>query len=65
METSRTTASTPSAAEPVERFLAVAGELDVVALELEGAAERVPDGWFVVDDENLHTVIVRMRLRRA
>ena len=65
IETSRTTASTPSLLEPVQRLLAVGGQLDVVALELEGAAERVPDGGLVVDDENLHTVIVRMQLRRA
>ena len=64
IETSRTTASTPSPLSRSQRLLAVAGQLDVVALELEGAAERVPDGGFVVDDENLHTVIVRTELRR-
>ena len=53
------------AAQSVERLLAVAGQLDVVALQLEGTAERVPDGGLVVDDENLHTVIVRTDVRGA
>ena len=65
IETSRTTASTPSRGQPLDRLLAVAGQLDVVALELEGTAERIPDGGFVVDDEDLHTVIVRTDVRGA
>jgi hypothetical protein len=36
------------------RCSAVLGELDVVALEPEGALEGDPDGRFVVDDEDAH-----------
>ena len=44
--------------EPVERLLTVAGELDVVALQLEGTAERLAHGAFVVDDQDSHASIV-------
>jgi len=30
------------------------GELDLVAFEPQGTLERVPDGAFVVDDQNAH-----------
>ena len=40
--------------EPVERVGAVHRELDLVALELEGPAERVAHGAFVVDDQHFH-----------
>ena len=55
MRTSRITASAVSRpAQPLERLLAVARELDLVPLELERAPQRVAHGAFVVDDENLH-----------
>jgi hypothetical protein len=47
--------------EAFERLGAVARELDLVSLELERAAERFPDRWLVVDDQNSHAAIVRMR----
>ena len=40
--------------EPVESVGAVHGELDVVALQLESAAERVAHGALVVDDQDFH-----------
>ena len=38
----------------------VVGELDLVALELEGAAQRLAHRPFVVDDQDLHGSIVRI-----
>jgi hypothetical protein len=46
--------------EPVEGLGAVPGELDLVALELEGAAERLAHSPFVVHDQDLHGSIVRV-----
>ena len=45
--------------EPLERLVAVLGQLDVVALELERAAQRLAHGPLVVDDQDLHVRIVR------
>ena len=47
--------------DALERVGTVPGELDLVALQLERAAERVPDGGLIVDDEDLHGHIVRVR----
>ena len=41
-------------AQAVECLVPVTGELDLVALELERAAERIPHGGLVVDDQNPH-----------
>src|SRR6266511_3554133 len=46
--------------EPVERLVAVRCELDLVALELERAPQRLANGPFVVDDENLHAPILAL-----
>ena len=46
-----------------QRLLAVAGERDVVALQPQRAAQRVADRLVVVDNEDRHTVIVRMWLK--
>ncbi len=43
-----------SAAQPLERLLAVLGELDLVPLELERTPQRLANGTLVVDDEDLH-----------
>jgi hypothetical protein len=55
--------------EALERLLAVGSQLDLVALELEGPAEGLTHGPFVVHDQNLHSTIVvaeaERRLRRA
>src|SRR5205823_14860716 len=51
--------------EPVQRFRAVGGELDLVALEGKRAPQRLADGCFVVDDENLravHALIVASKI---
>ena len=39
--------------------MAVGSELDLVALELEGPAEGLPHGPFVVHDQNLHGTYCR------
>jgi hypothetical protein len=46
--------------ERLERSDAVVGELDLVALELEGAAERLAHRPLVVHDQDLHGSIVRI-----
>ena len=51
--------------EPLERLRAVLGQLDVVALELEGAPQRLAYRALVVDDQDLHVRIVRDSVRRA
>ena len=63
-------AAQPPSAVPLIELVDVtktyrSGELDVIALQLEGTAERVPDGGLVVDDENLHRLIVRTDVRGA
>jgi hypothetical protein len=45
-------------AEPLERLVAVLGELDLVALQLQRAAERLAHRPFVVHDQDLHVPIV-------
>ncbi len=55
MSTSRIAASGGDAlAEPLERLLAVACELDLVPLELERALEGFAHCALVVDHEDLH-----------
>ena len=49
---SRITASGGALGEGVERLLAVAGELDVIALEPQGTLERPPDGRLVIHHQN-------------
>ena len=44
--------------EALERLVAVGSELDLVALELERAPQRLPHGPFVVYDQDLHGPIV-------
>ena len=44
--------------QPVERLGAVGGELDLVALQLQRAAERLAHRGIVVDDEDPHAAIV-------
>ena len=34
--------------------MAIPGELDLIALELEGPPERIPNGPLVVHDQDLH-----------
>ena len=66
MRTSRMIASgSPSVLERCERLDAVVGELDLVALELERAAERLAHGPFVVDDQDLHGSIVRFESEKS
>ena len=55
----------PVRLEPLERLASVLGEVDVVALELERAAERVAHGRLVVDDQDLHGRIVRFESERG
>src|SRR6266540_2358781 len=43
----------------------VRGELDVVALELERPPERLANGRFVVDNQDLHASIVRAEPERS
>ena len=64
MSTSSTIASgSPLGLEPLERLDAVLGELDLVALELERAPQRLAHGPLVVDDQDLHGRIVRLKLK--
>src|SRR6185312_4798707 len=44
--------------EALERLRPVLGQLDLVALELERAPQRLPDGPLVVDHQDLHRRIV-------
>src|SRR5207248_10547663 len=46
--------------ESVQRFGAVGGELDLVALEGKRAPQRLAYGCFVIDDEDLCAVHVRI-----
>ena len=50
-----------SRASAVERLQAVLGQLDLVALELQRAAQRLAHGSFVVHNQDLHVRIVRVR----
>ena len=50
--------------EPLERLRAVLGELDLVALELERAPQRLAHGPFVVDHQDLHERIVAPEAER-
>ena len=52
--TSSTIASGPLDEHGVERRLPVVRQLDLVAVEGERAAQRLPDGPVVVDDEYAH-----------
>ena len=55
ISTSRTTASSwLCAVELRDRLGAVLRDLDLVALELEGSLEGLPDRALVVDDEDPH-----------
>jgi hypothetical protein len=45
--------------EPPQGLLAVLGELDPVALELERTPEGVAHRALIVDNENVHGCIVR------
>ena len=45
-----------------ERLAAVVRELDLVALELERAPQRLAHGALVVDDQDLHGSILAFRL---
>ena len=45
--------------EPLERLAPVLGQLDGVALELQGPAQRLSYRALVVDDQDLHVRIVR------
>ena len=59
ISTSRTIASgSGCGSSRVERLGAVRGELDLVALELERAPQRLAHGALVVDDQDLHVRIV-------
>ena len=44
-----------------EGLAAVRGQLDLVAFQLERTAQRVANGPFVVDDEDLHAPIVALQ----
>ena len=47
--------------ESVQRFRPVGGELDLVPLERERAPQRLADGGFVVDDEDLRAHCLHCR----
>jgi len=49
------------AREPLERLPTVLGQLDLVALQLQRTAQRLPHGSLVVDHQDLHVRIVRVR----